>query len=661
MVRLLGSQNSRLVPPTISVLCTALLMGVCFFASVNTAWSQEQHSAPQAQPARPIHIVRMTVNPKALKPDAPVPFAPAAHLDYYGGPVVSNLQVVVVFWGSGVSSVVTGGIGGFFQGITDSTYFDLLSEYTTNVTPIGGGTGTNQSIGRGSYGGEFTISPSVCNVTPCVVTDAQVQAEVLSQINAAHLPTPTLDSNGNVNTLYMIYFPPEATIDLDSSNASCVTFCAYHGTTSSIFNSKNLAYGVMPDFGPTSGCSLGCGGGTEFQNITSVSSHEMAETVTDIDVGIATVFGPPLSWYDPNTSDQDGGGEIGDICNAQQSAVTTPNGTYTVQKLWSNQSGLCVSIGSHPTFQLTAPSSATSGVSFNFTVTAKNPVGTSTDTSYTGTVHFTSGDPQALLPSDFSFTPSDQGTQGFSATLKTSGAQTIIATDTVNNAVKGTVTVTVGSGTLGALTFTPTALTYGRQATGTTSLARKVTLTNNAGGTVTFSSITFTGTNPGDFSKTTTCVGTLLLNKSCTVSVTFSPGALGARSATLMIADDASNTPQQVALSGTGVAQVTLTPATVTFLATTVNHTSVAKIVNVKNNLKTTLTFSGTPFTFTGTDPGDFAQSATTCGATLAAGKICSVSITFTPTATGSRTAVLNVSDSASPSPQTANLSGTGK
>jgi hypothetical protein len=86
-----------------------------------------------------------------------------------------------------------------------------------------------------------------------------------------------------------------------------------------------------------------------------------------------------------------------------------------------------------------------------------------------------------------------------------------------------------------------------------------------------------------------------------------------------------------------------------------------AKLVKVKNNLKTTLTFSGTPFTFTGADPGDFAQSATTCGATLAALTGCTVSITFTPTATGSLTAVLNVSDSASTSPQTANLSGTGK
>ena len=148
----------------------------------------------------------------------------------------------------------------------------------------------------------------------------------------------------------MIYFPPGVTIRL-GTDTSCVQFCAYHGTTNSTFNSKNLAYGVMPDFGASAGCSGGCGAGSEFQNITSVSSHEMAETVTDVDVGIATGFAPPLAWYDPNSSDKDGGGEIGDICNGQQSAVTTPGGTYTVQQLWSNQANACVSIGSHPSFQ----------------------------------------------------------------------------------------------------------------------------------------------------------------------------------------------------------------------------------------------------------------------------------------------------------------------
>lgn len=647
MVRFLRSQRP---PPMMSIVRTRLPLGVCLLALVTAVWPQQQ-STQQTQPVRPVHVVRMTVSPKGLKPGGLTPQAPAALLDYYGGPVVSNLQVVIVFWGSGVDSVVADGIGGFFQNVTDSSYFDLLSEYATTIAPLGGGTGTNQSIGRGTYGGSYTITPSVCNVNPCTVTDTQIQDEMISQIEAAQLPTPVLDGNGNVNTLYMIYFPPGVTIDLDDQYFSCQQFCAYHATTVSQFNSKNLAYGVMPDFGSTSLCNSGCGMGSEFQNVTMVSSHEIAETVTDIDVVLAPGDGPPLAWYDPTAL---GGGEIGDLCLAQPASVTTPGGVYTVQQLWSNQKNACVSVGLHPSFQLTAPGNAMPGTSFGFTVTVENPAGGSTDTSFAGTVHFTSSDTLALLPADFTLAPSDQGTQGFGATLNTPGAQTIVATDTVNGSVVGKATVMVS----GPLAFPPT-LPFGNRASGT-SFTKKATLTNH-GGTVSIASIGITGSNPGDFAETNTCGSTLAVSKSCTVSVTFTPGSLGARSASLVIADGATNSPQQVALTGTGIVQVSVTPAAVTFPWTTLGTTSAAKVIKVKNNQNALLTFSGTPFTFTGTDPGDFAQAATTCGSTLAAGATCTLSITFTPTAKGVRTAALSVADSASPSPQTMNLSGTGR
>jgi len=409
----------------------------------NPTFAQESSTQPLAVPSTPIiHMVRKSDDLSALSKLNQL--SPAAHLDYYGGPVVSNLQVVVVFWGPNVSSTVTSQIGGFFQAITNSTYFDLVSEYSTSITPTGGGTGTNQSIGRGDYGGAYTISPSLCANAPCTLADAQIKAELLSQVSAGNLPPPTLDANGNVNTLYMTYFPHGVTIT-QGGYTSCAAFgfCAYHGTTSFTFNSKHLLYGVMPDFGLGSGCDSGCGAGSEFQNITSVSSHEMIETVTDADVGIATVFGPPLAWYDPNNSDQNGGGEIGDICNAQQAQVSAGGATYTVQKEWSNFAGACVSIGAHPSLQLTAPGTAASGTSFNFTVTIQNPVGSSTDTSFTGTVHFTSNDSQAVLPADYAFTSADKGTQTFGATLKTSGTQTITATDTVNGAITDAATVAV--------------------------------------------------------------------------------------------------------------------------------------------------------------------------------------------------------------------------
>lgn len=625
-----------------------LPVGLCVLAMMTAAWPQQQ----SIRPTRPIHIVRRGIDTNA--PLASIPQPPVPHLNYYGGPVISNLQVVVVFWGPEVYPTVTDGIASFFQNITNSTYFDLLSEYDTNVTPIDGSTGTNQSIGRGTYGGSFTITPSLCNVTPCTITDDEVQTELLSQLNAAQLPIPELDSSGNINTMYMIYFPPGVTIQLEKYT-SCVQFCAYHGTTAGTFNSKNLAYGVMPDFSPPAGCRQGCGSGTDFENVTAVSSHEMAETVTDVDAAMAPLNAAPLAWYDPIFAT----GEIGDICNHEDSEVTTPGGILTVQLLWSNQLSACVNIGAHPSFQLTAPTTATPGTSFNFTVTAENPVGSTTDTSFTGVAHFTSSDSQAILPADFTFTPGNQGKQGFSASLEKAGPQTITATDTINNSIIGNITLTV-SGTI--LTFVPTSLGYGSQAVGTTSLARHVTLTNQTGGTISIASIAIAGLNASDFPEaTTTCNSTLTVNGTCTVSATFTPGAVGARSATLSITDDAGNSPQQVALSGTGVVEVSVAPTAITFGGIAVGKRSSAKVVKVGNNLNTTLTFAGTPFTLIGIDPSDFSLSSTTCGSDLAAHASCTVSIMFIPEAKGVRSAVLNIVDSANPSRQTATLLGTGK
>jgi hypothetical protein len=75
---------------------------------------------------------------------------------------------------------------------------------------------------------------------------------------------------------------------------------------------------------------------------------------------------------------------------------------------------------------------------FTFSVTTKNPAGNlGTDTAYVGTVHFTSTDPGAVLPADFTYIPEDQGAYGFTATLL-SGTQTITATDTLNGKIVGT-------------------------------------------------------------------------------------------------------------------------------------------------------------------------------------------------------------------------------
>jgi hypothetical protein len=148
----------------------------------------------------------------------------------------------------------------------------------------------------------------------------------------------------------------------------------------------------------------------------------------------------------------------------------------------------------------------------------------------------------------------------------------------------------------------------------------------------------------------------MLVNANCTISVTFDPTESGKLTGSIKITDNAVNSSQKVPLSGTGTA-VELSPARLNFGSHKVGTTSAPKTVTVTNAGTTTVTFTAP--TIDGADPGDFHQT-NNCGASVAGGASCTISITFTPTATGARDATLEVNDDGGASPQTAALSGTG-
>jgi archaellum component FlaF (FlaF/FlaG flagellin family) len=104
-----------------------------------------------------------------------------------------------------------------------------------------------------------------------------------------------------------------------------------------------------------------------------------------------------------------------------------------------------------------------------------------------------------------------------------------------------------------ALSPTPTSLTFASQTVSTSSAPKVVTLTNSGGTVVNLWQIAILGINAGDFSKTTTCGSTLGPSATCTVSVTFTPTATGARTASLLISNNAGASPQSLSLTGTGM------------------------------------------------------------------------------------------------------------
>jgi hypothetical protein len=92
---------------------------------------------------------------------------------------------------------------------------------------------------------------------------------------------------------------------------------------------------------------------------------------------------------------------------------------------------------------------------------------------------------------------------------------------------------------------------------GTTSAAKTATLSNTGGSSLNISGITVIGANPYDFAQTTTCGASVAAGANCAINVTFAPTALGSRSASLAIADNAGGSPPMVSLAGTGISMAT--------------------------------------------------------------------------------------------------------
>ena len=209
--------------------------------------------------------------------------------------------------------------------------------------------------------------------------------------------------------------------------------------------------------------------------------------------------------------------------------------------------------------------------------------------------------------------------------------------------------------------LSPGSLNFNAAVLNTTTAAQTITLLSNGTAPLNVSSIALTGANAGDFAQTNNCPGTLGINASCTISVTFTPSATGTRNASLTVTDNATGSPQSVTLVGIGQTTaapvVTLTPTSVSFGTLTVGNTSVAQTVTLTNNGALALTLSS--IAVTGTNAGDFAQS-NLCPSTLAVGSSCAITVTFTPAAGGSRSGALTFTDNAVDSPESVALSGTG-
>jgi len=223
-------------------------------------------------------------------------------------------------------------------------------------------------------------------------------------------------------------------------------------------------------------------------------------------------------------------------------------------------------------------------------------------------------------------------------------------------------------------TVTPQSLTFGNEAVGTASAPKQLLVTNTGAVPLQISSLAITT----GFTESDTCSGqSIAPGNACVIEVAFVPAVIGANTGLLTIYANLPDGGQlTVPLSGTGTkgAAVTLTPTSLCFQATLIGQTTSqscqstgaptqgGQTVQPGQSIVIANTGGATATITSVTLTGDFAFVANTCGKSLTAantpGDSCTVSITFTPTASGPRNGALTVVDSTGT--QTALLTGTG-
>jgi hypothetical protein len=247
-----------------------------------------------------VRIVPLFVPPDVV---APIHIAGAQtatpQLTYRGGPLLTAVKVFTVFWGADwqhAQAALAKDLNAFFDSILKSALMDELAEYST----------AGHKIAHGSLAGTTTLpSPAPPKSTADTAIRNMLQHQIAT--NAA-FPKP------DPNLLYFVYLPQGVTV-VQGGSRSCQAFCGYHDNVSG-----QIFYAVMP----YPNCN-GCLGGLSVQDsLTSTSSHELCEAITDPI--------PGQGWYD------DANGEIGDICAWKTKKI----GQYTVQLEWSNKAGKCI-------------------------------------------------------------------------------------------------------------------------------------------------------------------------------------------------------------------------------------------------------------------------------------------------------------------------------
>jgi len=431
-----------------------------------------------------------------------------------------------------------------------------------------------------------------------------------------HVVTYSYDANGSV-------------VAINAVTANALTISGFTPVGGSIGNQVTI-YGT--GFDPVAGNNVVAINGT----YTLVSSASPTKLVTSVPTGAST---GPITVSNPIGSATSASNFI---VNGSSGGSGGPIATLNPHAL----SFLALAVGSASTTQSITLTN-TGGADLHFS-TPLTYGAHANDFSITSNTCASALIANASCAISISFAPGATGNRS---------AALIIFSDATNGSQSVTLS---GVGAVGTAVVTPGALTFADQLINTTGATQNVTVTNSGGSALTVSNVTFTGNNAGDFVVATNgCSVAVAAGASCAIGIAFHPTATGARTGTLQIASDASNGVQQVSLGGAGIAPAaSMAPSSLSFGNQLLGATSTSRSLTITNSGTAPLTVGAV--TIGGTNPGDYLVSGNTCTSAIAVNAACAISVTFTPTATGSSAATLQVSTDAATGTQWIPLTGTG-
>ena len=250
------------------------------------------------------------------------------------------------------------------------------------------------------------------------------------------------------------------------------------------------------------------------------------------------------------------------------------------------------------------------------------------------------------------FAPTAAGTFNGSLTINSNATQSTLAVS-----LSGTATAPPAPSVL----LSSTNVGFGTQPVGTSSAAQSVTVTNNGNAPLNIASLSISG----DFTSGGCGAGTIVAaGGACTINITFTPTAVGARTGTITIGSNAAGSPHAIALSGTGGAPLapalSVSSSSVAFPAQVAGTTSAPISVTLTNSGTANLNISSiaTSAPFALLPPS--ASSECSTPVMLIPGRSCSINITFTPPSINAFAGQVTITSDAPGGPQLIALSGNG-